>query len=430
MRLMSGMLHPSFLLAGVLGIFSLGGGFAGEGGGVKSAPFLRSSLLFPLESWHNHGSTIVETPDGDLLVCWFHGSGERKADDVIIEGARLRRGGQSWGRRFTLADTPDFPDGNPCMFIDPKQRLWLIHTTILANTWESALLKVYVSSDYRKNRPPRWEESHVLHLKPGPEFEQGVATFLPRVEELVRTLALTDEQRQEAKEFLDAMKGRAEDKLYRRLGWMTRAHPTVLAGGRILVPLYHDGFSFSLVAFTDDLGKTWQTSGPILGAGNVQPAVVQRADGSLYALMRDNGPPPKRLLESESRDGGRTWNPARDSGHLNPGSGADLIRLRNGSWVLINNDTETGRHQLVVCLSEDEGRTWPWRRYLEKDVPGPEAGSYHYPSIIQSRDGTLHASYSYHLNRQDLPRDGRGEREGKSIKHAHFNEAWIKTGLP
>ena len=43
----------------------------------SDTPFLTSELLFPLEHWHNHASMIVELPDGDLLTCWFHGSGER-----------------------------------------------------------------------------------------------------------------------------------------------------------------------------------------------------------------------------------------------------------------------------------------------------------------------------------------------------------------
>jgi predicted neuraminidase len=105
------------------------------------APLFESELIFPLETWHNHASCIVELPKGDLLVCWFHGSGERTADDVKIEGARLRKGKLLWSPRFDMADTPAFPDGNPCMFLDPQQRLWFLHTTILANTWESALLK-------------------------------------------------------------------------------------------------------------------------------------------------------------------------------------------------------------------------------------------------------------------------------------------------
>src|SRR4051812_3086607 len=84
-------------------------------GAAADRPFHQAELLFPLETWHNHASCIVETPKGDLLVCWFHGSGERTADDVKIEGARLRKGSRQWSPRFTLADTPALPDGNPCM---------------------------------------------------------------------------------------------------------------------------------------------------------------------------------------------------------------------------------------------------------------------------------------------------------------------------
>ena len=45
-------------------------------------PMMTSELVFPLEHWHNHASMIVEAPNGDLIVDWFHGSGERTADDV------------------------------------------------------------------------------------------------------------------------------------------------------------------------------------------------------------------------------------------------------------------------------------------------------------------------------------------------------------
>jgi predicted neuraminidase len=395
----------------------------------KSArPFLESELIFPLEVWHNHASCIVETPQGDLLVCWFHGSGERTADDVKIEGARQRKGARAWSPRFTLADTPGFPDTNCAMFIDPQGRLWLLWPTILANRWESALMKYKISSDYRHNGPPRWETSEVLHVKPGPEFESAVNQALPDLERQISQLTLSATERREAQDFLDAMRSHATDKLYRRLGWMTRAHPFVLDGRRLIVPLYHDGFSFSLMAITDDWGQTWHTSAPLVGGGNIQPSIVQRRDGSLYTLMRDNGPPPKRLAQSESRDRGETWSPVSDSAQPNPGSGAEVISLRNGHWVLIGNDTEQGRNSLAVQLSDDDGRSWKWKRHLEYDPPGPEAGSYHYPSIIQARDGSLHASYSYHLARRHLPKDLDGDPAAKSIKHAHFNEAWIIAG--
>jgi len=389
-----------------------------------------SELIFPLETWHNHASCIVELPDGALLVCWFHGSGERTADDVKIEGARLGKGRHEWGPRFTMADTPDLPDGNPCMFIDPAGRLWLLHTTILANTWESALLKVRVSRDFLAEGPPQWESSEVLHVKPGPEFEAEIGRRLPGLEAQVSSLTLTERQRKEVEDFLGAMRAHAKDKLYRRLGWMTRAHPFVVDGRRLIVPLYHDGFSFSLMAFSDDRGQTWHSSAPLVGAGNIQPSLVQRRDGSLHALMRHNGPPPHRLQQSDSSDRGASWSPVTDTDLPNPGSGAEIISLRNGHWVLISNDTETGRYRLAVQISDDEGLTWKWKRYLERDEPGPEAGSYHYPSIIQAKDGTLQASYSYHLNRKNLPKDVDGDPAAKSIKHAHFNEAWVMEGPP
>jgi hypothetical protein len=65
-----------------------------------------------------------------------------------------------------------------------------------------------------------------------------------------------------------------------------------------------------------------------------------------------------------------------------------------------------------VSLSADEGVTWKWTRHLERQ----ELGSYHYPAVIQARDGTIHAVYSHFV------------AGGKSMKHAPFNEAWVRQG--
>jgi len=393
----------------------------------SSAPVsYQAELIFPLESWHNHASMIVECPNGDLLVCWFHGSGERTADDVKIEGARLRKGSTKW-QRFTMADTPNYPDTNCTMFIDPQQRLWLLWPTILANEWQTALMKYRISSDYQKpDGPPRWEVNEVLHVTPGPEFEATVIQAVAAYEEANKDAP--PERQKAIKTYIESLKKNAADKLSRRLGWMTRAHPFVLDGKRLIVPLYSDGFSFSLMAITDDWGQNWTTSTPLVGAGNIQPSIVRKKDGSLLTLMRDNGPPPKRLHMSESRDRGKTWSPVVDSTIPNPGSGAEIISLSNGHWALIYNDTEQGRNSLAVSISTDEGQTWKWKRHLEFEPAGPEAGAFHYPSIIQSRDGSLHATYSYHLNMKEMPLDVEGKPARKSIKHAHFNEEWVIQG--
>ena len=398
------------------------------GARTDGTPFIESEIIFPLEVWHNHASCIVEAPNGDLLVCWFHGSGERSADDVKIEGARKRKGAKQWSPRFTMADTPGYPDTNCAMFIDPQGRLWLLWPTILANRWESALMKYRISTDYRRDGPPRWAVNEVLHVTPGKEFEPIVTNYLAHAAAALRDPAMSAARRERIETYLATLRTRAADKLTCRLGWMTRAHPVVLDGRRLIVPLYADGFSFSLMAITDDWGQSWHTSTPLVGGGNIQPSLVRRQDGSLYALMRDNGPPPKRLHQSESSDRGETWSEVTDSDLPNPGSGAEIIGLRNGHWALISNDTEQGRHSLAVQISDDEGRSWKWKRHLEFNPPGPEAGSFHYPSIIQAKDGTLHASYSYHLAKKNLPKDVDGDPAGKSIKHAHFNEAWVMQG--
>jgi predicted neuraminidase len=382
---------------------------------AADVPFHTAELIFPLEHWHNHASSVVELPNGDLFVCWYHGSGERTADDVIIQAARKHRDFEKWNPRYTLADVPDFPDTNPVLFLDSGQRLWLLWPVILANEWHTALMKYKISSDYyTPGIPPRWEISEELLFIP--------RNFAAKVKRVITPALREFEPGSGAEKYLKYVLGKASDKYFSRLGWMTRAHPLELPSGRILVPLYSDGYSFSLIAITDDGGQTWSASEPLVGWGSIQPTLARRRDGVLVAYMRDAGPPPKRLHVSTSEDDGVTWSPVVDSELPNPGSAAEVIVLSDGTWALVLNDTERGRHSLAVSLSDDEGKTWKWTRHLELDTRERGAGSFHYPSIIQARDASLHVSYSYFLNH--LPKDA----PRKSIKHAHFNVAWVKQG--
>ena len=378
-------------------------------------PFLKAEFIFPLEHWHNHGSSLAELPNGDILAVWYNGSGERTADDVKVEAARLRKGEREWGRRFTIADFPGFPDCNVALLLDSKERLWMVWPTIIANEWHTALLNYRISTSYGDDSTaPVWDVAAPLLFQPH-NFEAKVRRSVEPL--LAKTAAGSREQR-ELKQALE----KAGDKYYMRMGWMPRAHPLELPSGRILMPLYSDGYDFSIVAYTDDGGRTWKGSEPIVGAGSVQPSIVRKQDGTLVAYMRDNGPPPKRLMVSTSSDEGVTWSEVRDSELPNPGAGAEVIALRDGTWALICNDLERERWSLAVALSDDEGETWKWKRHLERDERGKGAGSFHYPSIIQARDGALHATYSYFLNH--LPRDA----ARKTIKHAHFNIEWVKDG--
>ena len=97
------------------------------------------------------------------------------------------------------------------------------------------------------------------------------------------------------------------------------------------------------------------------------------------------------------------------------------MNLSDGRFLVVYNDTERGRHSLAVSISEDEGRTYRWTRHIELTEPG--GGSFHYPSVIQAADGSIHVSYSYFM-----PGGLAEGAEGKSIKHAKFNLEWAMAG--
>lgn len=378
-------------------------------------PQFGSQLIFPLEHWHNHSSSIVETPNGGLLAVWFHGSGERKADDARVQGARLAPGAEAWSERFTAAEYPDFPDTNATLLVDPFERLWLFWMTFVANEVEGTILSYKVSSDFEQAEgPPKWDRERMLLFQPD----------LDRMERKTRrTLEpLLDGATPERIAHIERVIRLAGDKFQSRMGWMVRTHPVVLPSGRMLLGVYSDTYDFSLVVYSDDGGVTWTASEPIVGLGNVQPSIVRRKDGILAAYMRDNGPEPKRVLRAVSADEGVTWSTPVDTELPNPGSSVEVIRLESGEWLMVGNDTEEGRWSLAAMISGDEGETWKWKRHLELDEREAGRGAFSYPSVIQASDGRVHVTYSYHLNH--LPE--RAPR--KAIKHAWFAPEWVKAG--
>ena len=367
--------------------------------------FFERTAIFPANSKHNHASCVVELKDGSLVAAWYAGSGERTADDVVIEGARLGKGKTAWGQKFLLADTPGYPDCNPALFAAPDGSLWLFWPTILDHHWEGALLK-YARSDQPTGETAalKWSDSGVLHVTP--------KNFAPAVEQAIA--ALSDEEKGRYRRGLEESRRRAGDELYQRLGWMPRVHPAVLPSGRWILPLYSDTFNASIMVFSDDRGQTWTASRPLIGFGNIQPSLVRKNDGSIVAFMRDNGPH-HRIRLSSSSDDGVSWSPVVNSPFPNPGAGIEAIRLANGHWTLIYNDLPRGRNSLAVSLSDDEGASWKWLRHVERKEPGK--GQFHYPSILQASDGSIHVTYT----------DSR-PGAGSTIDHARFNEAWIKSG--
>jgi predicted neuraminidase len=372
-------------------------------------PRFAAQAVFPPDSKHNHASCIVELPGGDLFVTWYRGTGERKADDVEIFAARRKAGESAWGERFVLADVPGYPDCNPALFVAPDQSLWLWRPVILDHRWEGALLmfsKAAGPSYPAPGQPVAWTREGVTHVTPV-GFEKAAEKALASLGGQVLKLDHS---------VFEEVAKRSKDLLYQRLGWMPRVHALALPSGRWLLPLYTDTFSCSIVLHSDDQGATWKTGEAMIGFGNIQPSLVRKNDGTIVAFMRDNGPF-RKIRVCESKDEGVTWGPVTSTALPNPGAGVEAIRLASGRWAMIYNDTLAGRHSLAVSLSDDEGATWPITRHLATAPVGTR--SFHYPSIMQAADGTIHASYTHG-----------GQPEGSSIDHAAFNEAWLLEGDP
>ncbi|MGB2865619.1 MAG: sialidase family protein [Sedimentisphaerales bacterium] len=373
---------------------------------VHAQSEIQENPIFPLQGKHVHSSSIVECPNGDLLACWFHGSGERTADDVIIQGARLEKGGTKWSPVFLMADTPNFPDCNPVLFVDQKERLWLFWIAVRAHGWEHSILKYRLSTNYQQPGAPEWDWQDIILLKPGDIFAETIEAAF---KELITEEPMWAEY---APLYSTMIIEAARDKAKRQTGWMTRTHPIVLPNGRILLPLYSDGYNVCLVAISDDTGQHWRAGKPIVGLGPIQPSIVRKKDGTLVAYMRDSGNAPYRILISTSTDDGESWSPAIDTNIPNPGSSLEAIALQDGRWVMVYNDTESGRHSLAVALSHDEGKTWKWKRHIGKS--DNRTKSFGYPSLIQAKDGTLHLTYSCN------------EQGQATIRHCTFRADWIK----
>lgn len=370
-----------FSLLILIGFLSTGkNAFAQQGFAIR-----QSMLIFPLQSEHVHASSVVRLPNGDYLTAWFQGTGERKADDARIMGARLQKGDTAWSVPFGMADTHGLPDCNPVLFLNNQGKLFLVWIAVQANQWEASILRYRTTTDYRTPGPPKWTWQDDILLKPDTAFSRSVAAGFGKLPDSAGWGAY-------ALPYERLIGKAAADPVKRSFGWMTRTPALILPSGRMLLPLYSDGFNLSIIAISDDAGTTWRPSLPIVGKGNVQPALLLKKDGTLVALMRDNGDAPSRMQSATSPDQGETWSVARKTTFPETASVAAMV-LKDGRWVLIANGQDNGRYQLGLYVSSDEGKTWNQALVLEKAAMGK--GSFSYPSIVQDPSGMLHITYSY-----------------------------------
>lgn len=160
--------------------------------------------------------------------------------------------------------------------------------------------------------------------------------------------------------------------------------------------------AFVNAIFSDDGGKTWDTSAPFPAFGTNEAAVEELSDGRLLLIARrhlgTDGLDHHWKHLAWSHDGGLTWRDLRVSkvlpdGNTNSRYGLmhGLVRLPvAGRDVLVfsNVESDKGRERGTIWTSFDGGETWPVKRLIE---PGPFA----YSSLTAGRPGTPSEGWIY-----------------------------------
>lgn len=178
--------------------------------------------------------------------------------------------------------------------------------------------------------------------------------------------------------------------------------------------------------YSDDGGKTWQTSEPFPEKGTGEATLAELADGRIYYNSRvhwDKRPNNTRRRSAWSDDGGQTWKDwkiveALPDGHQHRSYGCmgGLVRLPvDQKDILIFSNIDTARptrERGTVWASLDGGKTWPVKRLV---FEGPSA----YSSLTAGRPGTPSEGWIY------LHFEG-GPKGGSHV--ARFNLTWLLEG--
>ena len=183
---------------------------------------------------------------------------------------------------------------------------------------------------------------------------------------------------------------------------------------------------YTNAVYSDDGGKTWNTSDPFPAKGTGEATLAELADGTIYYNTRRHWAPegenPRRRWTAPSSDGGKTWKNLQfceilpdGPQNTNYGCMAGLTRLAvKGRDILLysNCDSPGGRRLGTIWASLDGGKTWPVKRLLF-------AGSHGYSALTSGRPGTKSEGWAY------LHFEG-GPKGGSTV--ARFTLAWVLTG--
>lgn len=307
---------------------------------------------------------IERTPKGRLWATWYTGPlGEGKEGNhaVLVTSAD---DGKTWSNPVAVFDPTPFFGGNtgdPHLWIDPQGRLW-------------------------------WFINRVLKVSDPNGVHSMWGFCLENPEE--------DTPRFSAPVFAGYGVGLNK--------------PTALADGTWLAPV--DSFNSqdpqrTQVYASRDRGQSFSLLGklPVKDGTFSEHQIVERKDGSLLLLTRTS----YGIGQSESFDHGATWvNDHLFTTERGVNTRFFFTKLKSGALLLVVNDHPRKRTNMTAMLSEDEGRTWPYKLLLD------DRDSVSYPDGVEGTNGFLYITYDR----------GRYNKDEQEILFAKITEADVKAG--
>jgi len=284
---------------------------------------------------------VERAENGRLWACWYSGGAGEGPDNYVVLVTSGDEG-RTWSEPVRVVEpAPGVRAFDPCLWIDPLDRLWLF--------WSQSL-------GMYDGRAGVW---CIRCNNPGSSRPKWTA---PR----------------------------------RLTNGIMMNKPTVLASGAWLAPTtlwgYREPFlpelaqeRYSNAVCSKDHGETWER----IGGADVpdrqfdEHMIVECKDRSLWMLVRTR----HGIGQSTSMDGGHTWSPGTPTTLGGPGSRFYIRRLRSRRLLLINHTHFCGRNNLTAMLSEDDGATWRGELLIDgrRDVS--------YPDSAQAQDGRIFAIY-------------------------------------
>jgi len=180
--------------------------------------------------------------------------------------------------------------------------------------------------------------------------------------------------------------------------------------------------TYTTMAVSKDKGKTWQERGKVqssVPAARKYPEsqLAQASDGKLIIASRIEGGQAGGVEVTYSQDFGVSWSAYENNlsePYIGPGSKGHIMSLSSGNLLVINHDNSLERGGLTAYLSEDGGKTFPYKLSIDSRSGDVRTGC-SYPFAYE-KDGMIYVIWDY------------GRYVQKEIRMSVFNESDLKAG--